>query len=47
MAKARDPICGMTVETETARYHANVDGQEVYFCSEACRKRFVADRPRP
>jgi len=36
-----DPICGMTVDKETA-LHAERDGQMYYFCSEHCRKQFLA-----
>jgi P-type Cu+ transporter len=37
---AIDPICGMTVDTATAR-SAERDGQTVYFCSEHCRQKFL------
>lgn len=43
--KVKDPICGMTVETETAKIHGTYDGLEVYFCAEACRREFEARRP--
>ncbi|MEO8791907.1 MAG: heavy metal-binding domain-containing protein, partial [Chthoniobacteraceae bacterium] len=36
-----DPICGMTVDEATA-IHAERDGQTAYFCSEHCRKEFLA-----
>jgi Cu+-exporting ATPase len=36
-----DPICGMTVDKETA-LHTERDGQMHYFCSEHCRKQFLA-----
>jgi len=42
-AKAVDPVCGMTVDPETAAHHAEHDGQAFHFCSERCRTRFVAD----
>lgn len=38
---AKDPICGMTVETATA-LHAERDGATFYFCSEHCRKKFLS-----
>ena len=38
---AIDPICGMTVDATTAR-SAQRDGQTHYFCSEHCRKKFLA-----
>ena len=38
---AIDPICGMTVD-ESSPLRAERDGQTYYFCSEHCRKKFVA-----
>ena len=38
---AKDPICGMTVD-ESSPLRAERDGQTYYFCSEHCRKKFVA-----
>ena len=37
----RDPICGMTVNPDTA-LHAEHDGQTHYFCSEQCREQFLS-----
>lgn len=42
--RAKDPICGMTVETEKARFHGTYDGAEVYFCCEACQRTYAARR---
>ena len=39
---AKDPICGMTVD-ETTPLKAERDGQTFYFCSEHCRKKFLAE----
>src|ERR1035437_7706753 len=39
---ATDPICGMTVDEATA-LHAERGGQTFYFCSEHCRKKFLAE----
>jgi len=41
--KARDPVCGMTVDPATARHRAEHDGQSYYFCAARCRERFLAD----
>ena len=41
---ATDPICGMTVDIETARYTSVVDGQTIYFCCLRCKETF--DRPQ-
>ncbi|MEX0611129.1 MAG: heavy metal-binding domain-containing protein, partial [Pirellulales bacterium] len=38
---AIDPICGMTVDERTA-ISAERDGETFYFCSEHCRRRFLA-----
>ncbi|HEY5043480.1 MAG TPA: heavy metal translocating P-type ATPase [Verrucomicrobiae bacterium] len=38
---AKDPICGMTVDEATA-LQAERDGEAFYFCSDHCRKKFVA-----
>ena len=37
----KDPICGMTVDKATA-LHAERDGKSFYFCSDHCRKTFLA-----
>jgi Cu+-exporting ATPase len=39
--EAIDPICGMTVDNRTA-LHAERDEETSYFCSEECRKTFLA-----
>jgi len=39
-----DPVCGMTVDPAKARGgSAEHAGTTYYFCSEGCRKKFVAD----
>lgn len=44
---AIDPICGMTVDERKA-ISAEKDGQKHYFCSEHCRKKFLAGAaPQP
>jgi YHS domain-containing protein len=37
----RDPVCGTFVPAENALTRES-GGQTLYFCSEACRDRFVA-----
>jgi len=37
----RDPVCGTYIE-ETTAVTELVDGRSVYFCSPACRDRFLA-----
>jgi len=42
-AEARDPICGMAVETATARHRSDWAGRTVYFCCLRCKETFDAD----
>jgi P-type Cu+ transporter len=42
-ALARDPVCGMNVNPETARHKAQHRGQEYFFCSAGCLAKFQAD----
>lgn len=37
--KDTDPVCGMTVDTKTAK-SAVYDGAVYYFCSQQCREKF-------
>ncbi len=37
----KDPICGMTVDPNTA-LHAERDGKRAYFCSDHCREKFLS-----
>jgi len=41
---ATDPICGMTVDVETAKYSSVIDGKTFYFCCLRCKETF--DRPQ-
>jgi Cu+-exporting ATPase len=41
---AIDPICGMTVDERKA-ISAERDGRKIYFCSEHCRRKFLAGAP--
>ena len=38
-----DPVCGMTVEPETAAAAWEHDGTAYYFCSVGCMERFRGD----
>jgi Cu+-exporting ATPase len=38
-----DPVCGMTVERETAAGAWEHRGETYYFCSVACLERFRSD----
>ena len=41
--KARDHVCGMTVNIATAKYHSTHNGADRYFCSGGCQTKFDAD----
>lgn len=41
-----DPVCGMSVTIGDATPGAPRDGETVYFCSESCRRSFLADPDR-
>ena len=38
-----DPVCGMTVNPETAVHKADYKGQTYYFCSGGCKTKFQAN----
>lgn len=44
VATAIDPICGMTVDVENAKYSSVVDGTAIYFCCLRCKEAY--DQPR-
>jgi xanthine dehydrogenase accessory factor len=37
---AVDPICGMTVDPQTAKYKSDVEGRTIYFCCLRCKETF-------
>jgi Cu+-exporting ATPase len=43
---AVDPVCGMTVNPQTAQHTALQDGVAHYFCSAGCKEKFLADPAR-
>ena len=43
---AIDPICGMTVDERKA-IRVQKDGLAYYFCSESCKKKFLAQQKTP
>jgi YHS domain-containing protein len=43
MARVVDPVCGMTVDSETAVAQSSHEGRAYYFCSTECKKQFDAD----
>ncbi len=40
---AKDPVCGMTVKTATAKYTYDYKDTTYYFCSEGCKTSFSKD----
>jgi Cu+-exporting ATPase len=38
-----DPVCGMTVDPNASKPHAEYQGQTYYFCCNGCRTKFLAD----
>jgi Cu+-exporting ATPase len=40
---AKDPVCGMTVDPQTAKHRAEHAGRTWYFCSAGCRAKFESD----
>lgn len=43
---ARDPVCGMSVDMDKAKWRGEHAGETYYFCAERCRDRFLADPQR-
>ncbi len=44
--KATDPVCGMSVDPDTAEHSLVLDGRAHYFCSARCKAKFEADPAR-
>jgi Cu+-exporting ATPase len=50
--RAIDPVCGMSVDPQTAKHRLAYKGQDYFFCSGRCRERFEAEpqkflQPKP
>lgn len=43
MAKVKDVVCGMWVDTETAPARAEYKGKTYYFCAPGCKVAFEKD----
>lgn len=43
---AKDPVCGMQVKVDVAKWVSEHGGMRWYFCSEGCKKKFEADPGR-
>ncbi|NJM35283.1 MAG: YHS domain-containing protein [Rhodomicrobium sp.] len=44
--RVKDPVCGMTVNPETAKHRMDYRGETYYFCRAGCREKFEADPER-
>jgi Cu+-exporting ATPase len=40
--KVKDPVCGMTIDSERAAAKGVYGGQAVYFCSTGCQRTYEA-----
>jgi len=40
MTQAIDPVCGMSVATETAKFKSEYNTTTYYFCAPGCKKSF-------
>ncbi len=40
---AKDPVCGMDVDEQTATLKSEYKGQTYYFCSTGCKRSFDKD----
>jgi RND family efflux transporter MFP subunit len=38
-----DPVCGMTLKTNEVKFTESYRGKTFHFCSDSCRKKFLAD----
>jgi YHS domain-containing protein len=43
MSQVKDPVCGMSIDSDDAAGSTTFEGQEIYFCSDQCRREFEAD----
>ena len=41
MAEVFDPVCGMELDSDTAKFKETVNGKTFYFCSIDCRSKFL------
>ena len=43
MSRVLDPVCGMAIDTDTARARSDYEGRIYYFCSDVCKREFDKD----
>ena len=46
MNRVKDPVCGRMIELSAAAGSVTYESQEVYFCSDQCRRAFEAEPER-
>ena len=46
MAQVIDPVCDMTVDTETTTLISTYQGETFYFCGPGCKKAFEKNPTR-
>jgi YHS domain-containing protein len=46
MPRVTDPVCGMSIESDTAVGQSQYQGRTFYFCSAQCKQQFDADPGR-
>jgi YHS domain-containing protein len=46
MSQVKDPVCGMMIDHDDTAARTTFESQEVYFCSDQCRRDFEADPGR-
>jgi Cu+-exporting ATPase len=46
MARVKDPVCGMMIDSDTAAATSTFQGQTYYFCSVDCKQSFDKDPTR-
>lgn len=46
MRQVKDPVCGMTIDEVDAAGSLTLESEQVYFCSEKCRRAFEAEPER-
>ena len=43
MSTARDPVCGMQIDTDDAAGQSDFEGQTYCFCADDCKEKFDAN----
>ncbi|NPE29981.1 YHS domain-containing protein [Methanococcoides sp. SA1] len=39
----KDPVCGMKIDKNTAKFKSEYKGENYYFCSLSCKNKFDED----